>query len=50
VREDQAVATDYQDALFQVAQAVPARSWNNFVRSPPYHPWAVCCPLTHLPL
>jgi hypothetical protein len=50
VREDQAVATDYQDALFQVAQAVPARSWNNFVRSPPDHPWAVCCPLTHLPL
>jgi hypothetical protein len=34
VREDQAVATDYQDALLQVAQAVPARSWNNFVRSP----------------
>lgn len=33
VREDQAVATDYQDALLRMVQPVPARSWDNFVRS-----------------
>ncbi|KAL2136055.1 hypothetical protein VTI74DRAFT_5635 [Chaetomium olivicolor] len=30
VREDQEVATDYQDALLQVALAVPWKSWDNF--------------------
>ncbi len=35
VREDQAVATDYQDALLEVVRAVPPRFWDNFVRSPP---------------
>lgn len=33
IREDQAVATDYQDALLQIVSAVPSGSWNNFVRS-----------------
>ncbi|KAK4102108.1 hypothetical protein N658DRAFT_566241 [Parathielavia hyrcaniae] len=30
VREDQAVAVGFQDALLKVALAVPWRSWNNF--------------------
>jgi hypothetical protein len=34
VREDEAVATEYQDALLQVVLAVPWRIWNNFVRNP----------------
>jgi hypothetical protein len=35
LREDQAIATEYQDALLQVVLAVPGRSWNNFVRTLP---------------
>ncbi|KAK4248852.1 hypothetical protein C7999DRAFT_39980 [Corynascus novoguineensis] len=30
VREDQAVATEYQDALHQIVLAVPWRSWDSF--------------------
>ena len=35
MREDQAVATDYQDALLEVVRAVPPRFWDNFVRATP---------------
>jgi hypothetical protein len=38
LREDQVIATQYQDALLQVALAVPGRSWNNFVRTLPIMP------------
>lgn len=32
VREDQAIATHYQDALLQIVLAVPWRAWDSFVR------------------
>jgi hypothetical protein len=34
IREDEAVAGEYQDALLQIVLAVPWRDWNNFVRNP----------------
>ena len=42
VREDQAVAADYQDALLEIVRAVPPRFWDNFVRAPPRVPRHVC--------
>lgn len=34
IREDEAVAGEYQDALLQIVLVVPWRDWNNFVRKP----------------
>lgn len=42
VREDQAVAVEYQDALHRIVMAVPWQSWDNFVGYPSPN-------LTHLP-
>jgi hypothetical protein len=36
IRENPAVAAEYQDALLQVVLAVPWKAWNNFVRNQHY--------------